>query len=134
MRAARSGHAQGVCPRWGGYANRIWIVFSTAFNTVSWRQEGVEALNEGGMAVEQRGNPLDDTWGVNAIDSLSVPSNLTPQTGEIFGNSRLTLKVLHYIQEPIIHIGLVYESHLHLIQIAEGILFHQRYVSPRHVQ
>lgn len=71
-RAARSGHAQGVCPGGGCHTDRIWIVFGTAFDAVAWRQEGVEALDKGRVAIEQCGNPLDYTWGIDAVASLLV--------------------------------------------------------------
>lgn len=47
------------------------------------------------------------------------------------GNLRLALEILHYIQEPIIDVWLIDKSHLHLVQIAEGILFNMLATDPQ---
>lgn len=35
---------------------------------------------------------------------------------------RLALEILHYIQKPVVHVGLFNEADLDLIEIAQGIL------------
>jgi hypothetical protein len=50
----------------GGDSNLLTLA-AEAFNTVAGGEEGVEALDEGGVASEERRDAVNDTGGVNAV-------------------------------------------------------------------
>lgn len=52
------------------------------------------------MTVEEGRHALNDAWRIDG----------------------LTLKIFHYVQEPVIHVRLVDEPNLHLVEIAERII------------
>jgi hypothetical protein len=70
------------------------------------------------MPVEQGRNALNDSRGIDA----AMCQNYRLQEGFERLYSRLTLEVLHYIEKPIVDIGLLNEADLDLVEITERVL------------
>lgn len=99
--ASRSGHLDGMGIRG----------ISTALDSVSRRQERVEALNEMRKASEQVRHPRNHTRSIKGM----------------------TLEVLHDIQKPVVHVRVVRELDLHLVQVRQRVRHVERTVHRRRV-
>lgn len=115
------GHTDCVGTRGSGDANGIWVILRSTLDAITRRQESIEALDEGRVTVEEGRHALNDAWRIDAAGGSDTPHKIFAQQNRE-GNSRLTLKIFHYVQEPVIHIRLVDEPNLHLVEIAERIL------------
>ena len=82
------------------HSNRVRIVVSTTLNPIARRQEGVEALDEVWIARKERADPSNHSRSVDGA----------------------TLKVLHDVQESVVHVRLVGELHFHLVKIRQGVV------------
>jgi len=93
-------HRLDCCAHGRRHPDRVRIVSSSAFNPVTWRQECVEALNQLWIARKQLTHPSDDAWSIDCA----------------------ALEVLHYIQEAVVHVWMVRELDLDLVEIAERVV------------
>lgn len=63
---------------------------------------------------------VETRWITPGVSILQESGNIrTDRWGEY---SRLALEVLHYVEESVIHIGLVDKAHLNLVKVAQRIL------------
>jgi hypothetical protein len=46
-------HAKGICTGGGSHSDGVWIIFRTTLDSIARRKEGIEALNESGMTIEE---------------------------------------------------------------------------------
>jgi hypothetical protein len=72
------------------------------------------------MSCEEFRDTINDA---RCIDPREKLVSMTGKSGSARSDSRLTLEILHNIQEPIIYIWLVGKLDLNLIKIAQRILF-----------
>jgi len=63
-------------------------------------------------------HPLYNTRRINPVCAVSLAPCIRPQGDRL----RLALKILHDIEEPIIHVWQVVELHLDLVKVAESVL------------
>lgn len=60
------------------------------------------------------------------VSMLEFQGQLFMKIGGLFGNflySRLALEIFHNIKESVVHVGLVHELDLDLVQVTECVLF-----------
>lgn len=105
------------CSHRSRHSDGIWVVTGTAFYPVAWRQESIKSLDQIRMSRKQLGYSVDNAGGVDPI--ACCQSNSASRARR---NSRLALEIFHDVQESIVHIGLVVELNLDLVQVGEGIL------------
>ena len=99
----------------GGDADGVRITWVGGdVDPVAGGEEGVEALYEGGVAVEEHGDAVDDAGGVD-------PGGMQQGGGEGRGDLHLALEVLHDVEEVVVHVGLVVELDLDCIEVAERV-------------
>ena len=82
------------------YSYRVRVIISTAFYTVSRRQECIEPLNEFRIARKQGADPANYAW-------------------SIYGTA---LEVFHDVEEAIVHVWNFSELDFDLIEIAESVV------------
>lgn len=70
------------------------------------------------MAVKERRNSLDYAWSINPGQSQGAAASTSVARERL----RLAFEVFHDIQKPVVHIGLIDEAHLNLVQIAQRVL------------
>jgi len=85
---------------WRCNSDGVRIIASAAFDSIARWQEGVEALDQIGMASKE------------LRDAVNNP-------GSIDG---LALEIFHNIKKAVIHIGLVVKLYFNLVQIGQGIV------------
>jgi hypothetical protein len=101
-----------------------------ALDAIARGQEGVEALDEAGMATEEGGNPLDDARGIYGLalelkrrrrkESRAISARWTRMRA--VSEMSLATYVFHDIEETIVDIGMLCELDLDLVQVGERIL------------
>lgn len=115
---SRCWHGLDCCSHRRRYADSVRIVARAALDSVTRRQEGVEALNKLGVTGEEGRDTFDDARCVNTVSSQHLR-----RVGCGDRHIRPAFEVLHDVQESVVNIWVVDKLDLDLVEVAQGILW-----------